>query len=178
MKGEGHKWAILKDRSWDDYVFEAKFNLIEGGIHFNYRRSVSSGHQRYFIGVTKTNLHLSKQIGDKFYELASESLSLDDGWHKIAINGKEDILNVYLDEKLYLEIKDESPIMYGGIAFETLKNSICLVDDVEVRQTGNQGMPEGKLFKNLLPYISVAILIVIVVSWIFWRKSFRRNLTK
>lgn len=141
LKGEGHKWAILENRGWDNYAFKARFELVQGTIHFNYRRSESDGHRRYFIGVNRGELYLNKQIGDKFYSLANirilanMRIRLEKQWHEIEITGYEDIINIRLDGKLYVAYKDENPILAGGIAFETLEESVFLIDDVEIRKS-------------------------------------------
>ncbi|TET16818.1 MAG: hypothetical protein E3J75_04195 [Dehalococcoidia bacterium] len=146
LKGEGHKWATLGNRGWDNYAFKARFKLIQGTIHFNYRRSVSAGHHRYFIGINRNELSLNKQIGDKFYSLANihilanMRINLENQWHEIEIRGYEDIINIRLDGKLYVAYKDESPILAGGIAFETLEESVLLIDDVEIRKSSVEGI--------------------------------------
>jgi hypothetical protein len=132
LKGEGHRWATLENKGWDNYVFKARFALAQGAIHFNYRLSESPTHSRYFIQVTINGINLQKQHGNEFYELTDISLEIDDEWHEIEIIGYEDIVNIRLDSKLYIVYRDESPILSGGIAFETLEESMCLIDDVEI----------------------------------------------
>jgi len=141
LKGEGHKWATLEDRGWDNYAFRARFKLMQGTIHFNYRRSTSDGHRRYFIEVGSKDLYLTKQVRDKISGLThmrivgSMRTSLENQWHEIEIAGYEDIINIRLDGELYVALKDENPALAGGIAFETLEESVCLIDDVEISQT-------------------------------------------
>lgn len=129
LRGEGHKWARLKDMSWSNYAFRAKFKIIQGTIHFNYRLSES---HRYFIGVNSDNFHLQKQIGDSFYSLTGAPLSLDNGWHGIEIRGYENTLSIYIDNAICAQYEDENFIPSGGIAFETLDNSEFLIDNVEI----------------------------------------------
>jgi hypothetical protein len=144
LKGSGHKWATLKNRSWDNYTFKAKFKLIQGTIHFNYRRSISNGHNRYFIGISTGELYLNKQIGDKFYSftnihiIANTGINLENQWHEIEIIGYSDIINISLDGKLYVVYKDENPILAGGIAFETLEESVSLIDYVEIKKNSTE----------------------------------------
>jgi photosystem II stability/assembly factor-like uncharacterized protein len=204
LRGEGHKWAVLEDQSWDDYIFEGRVRLVQGGVHFNYRRRVSGEHQRYFIGVTRKNLYLNKQAGDKFYDLVNEPLILNDEWHKIKVSGHEGLINVYLDEKLLIEFEDDSPILSGGIAFETLESSLCFIDDVTIRQSADTGIAttlpapaadnaetqrqreatdEGQGtrkwdFKSLLPYLAAGGLIVAAATWVLFHRRSRRNVTR
>ncbi len=141
LKGEGHKWATLEDKSWDNYAFNVRFKLIQGTIQFSYRRSMTDGHHRYFIGVSSENLYLNKQVGGEFYSLAdirivaNTGIDLENQWHEIEITGYEDIINIHLDGKLYVAYEDEAPVLVGDVAFETLGESVCLIDDVEIRES-------------------------------------------
>ncbi len=132
LRGTGHNWADLSGKEWTDYTFKAKFKIIQGTIHFNYRRE---GPNRYFIGVRSDQLYVQKQISENFYDLTtSKYLGLDEGWHTFEIRGYDNILNVYIDDELLVEYTDtESPILSGGVAFETLDNSEFLIDDVEIK---------------------------------------------
>jgi len=146
LEGEGHKWAKLENRAWDNYTFKARFKIIQGAIHFNYRRSTSAGHHRYFIGISRDGLYLNKQIGDKFDSpanvrfFANMLVDFENQWHEIEITGYEDIINIRLDGKLYVAYKDENPILTGGIAFETLEESVFLIDDVEIGKSSVEGI--------------------------------------
>ena len=68
LKGRGHSWAVLQDRVWDNYAFEAAFKLIEGSIHFNYR-TTSAENIRYLVGVIRGSIYLEKEIEGKHYEI-------------------------------------------------------------------------------------------------------------
>jgi hypothetical protein len=52
LRGMDHNWADLQEKEWANYTFKAKFKIIQGTIHFNYRRE---GSNRYFIGVRMMN---------------------------------------------------------------------------------------------------------------------------
>lgn len=137
LSGSGHKWARLKDGSWDNYTLKAKFKIIKGTIHFNYKHSdTQDGPHRYFIGIGNSVVYLSKQNGSEFYDLAKESLDLDNGWHEIEIKANGSVLNVLVDNNLVVIYEDDNiPISAGGIAFETLDDSEVLIDDIAVNET-------------------------------------------
>jgi len=135
LKGRGHTWAILEDRDWDNYAFEAKFKLIKGTIHFNYRRSTPPERSRYFIGVSNGGIYLNKVMGDQFFEITQALLNLDEGWHEIEIIGYRNAIHVYIDDALLIFYKDDNSILSGGIAFMTLEDSEFLIDDVRITET-------------------------------------------
>ena len=101
LKGRGHSWAVLQDRVWDNYAFEAEFKLIEGRIHFNYR-TTSAENIRYLVGVSRGSIYLEKETEGKFYEITQAPLNLDEGWHEIEIIGYGNAINVYLDDSLLI----------------------------------------------------------------------------
>lgn len=136
LDGTGHNWANLRDRTWENYAFKFKFKLIQGTIHINYRCTErTDGFYRYFIRITSNGLGLSKQIGDEFYYPVSLDLRVDDSWHEIEIRGNGNAINIYLDGGLHLLYDDEDPVFSGGISFETLDDSECLIDGVSITKT-------------------------------------------
>ncbi len=150
LQGKEHHWAVLKEGSWTNYALSARFKLTAGTIHFSYRRSeVQGGLKRYFIGVSKGSLYLNKQVENKFTDLAQAELNLGSGWHTIDIRGYGGLLNVRIDGVLRIAHEDRDAITMGGIAFETLDNAQCLVDDVKVIATGQGDVSAAS--KNELP---------------------------
>ena len=64
LKGSEHNWARLRGLAWDDYVFAARFMLLRGDMHVNFRQTDdASGLQRYFVGLATHTLSISKQRG-------------------------------------------------------------------------------------------------------------------
>jgi hypothetical protein len=136
FRGTGHNWTDLIEKEWTDYIFKARFKIIKGSIHFNYRvEHGEEGGTRYFIGAGSGHLMLSKQINENFYSgLAEESMNLDSGWHTIEIRGYGNILNIYIDNELLIKYKDTTnPVLSGGVALETHQDSEFLIDDVEIK---------------------------------------------
>ncbi|MBI4837144.1 MAG: hypothetical protein HY813_01920 [Candidatus Portnoybacteria bacterium] len=133
FRGTGHNWAELTGKKWDNFIFKARFKIIRGAIHFNYRLWEQ---KRYFIGVGSGHLMLSKQIGDEFFSNLVEyhNVNLREGWHVIEIRGYGSILNIFVDNSLLIKYKDtQSPILSGGIGLETHDNSEFWIDDVEIK---------------------------------------------
>lgn len=155
LEGTGHTWAVLNKDSWSNYAFAAKFKIIDGTIHFNYRRSVhSDGVSRYFIGVNSTGLYLNKQTGDDFFDLDTAKLNLDGSWHEIEIKAYEGLINVSIDGVLYIAYEDEDFLALGGIAFETIENSDFLLDDVKITVVGAGDVataPEARQTDQFIP---------------------------
>lgn len=145
LKGNGHKWARLKGNSGVDYSFKAKVKIIKGTVHFNYRHSdTPEGPQRYFIGIGKSMVYLSKQQGNGFTDLARVSLDLDNGWHEIEIKGCANIINIFVDKDLVIVFKDDNnPISSGGAAFEILDDSEVLIDDIVLREVLSSELDNG-----------------------------------
>ncbi len=137
LKGSGHSWAALREGSWGNLAFSARFRLSVGAIHFNLRRNfIPGGQDRYFVGIIRSRVYLHRQAGNSFAELAGAELDLDDGWHRIDIRAWEGRLNVLVDGVLYIIHEDKAVLAPGHVALETLENSVCLVDDVRIAEAG------------------------------------------
>lgn len=144
LRGAGHNWAGILGKSWPDYIFKTRFKIVkEGdGIHFNFRNIMGERNPtRYFIWVGSNGVNLAKQINEKFFSSLAQPENFPgfgkdfvNVWHTLEIRGYGNIINIYVDNKLLIKYKDtESPVLSGGIAFETLNNSEFLIDDVEVK---------------------------------------------
>ena len=137
LRGVNHNWAELIGKNWSDYIFKAKFKIIKGGIHFNYRLTQKEkGPNRYFIFVDSQTLSLSKQLEESFQILTDPpvSLKLAAGWHTFEIRGYGSTLNVLVDGTLLIKYNDaNNSVLSGTIGLETHDNSEFLIDDVEVK---------------------------------------------
>ena len=83
-----------------------------------------------------TTIELKKQLGppESIQTLKSVSFSFYRNWHTFEIRGYDNILNVYIDNRLLIKYKDtKDPILSGAVTFETHDNSEFLVDDVEIK---------------------------------------------
>jgi len=141
LRGTGHNWARLWNKSWDNYIFKVRFKMIKGAMQFNYRHNSEAGiFTRYMVEVrlnTWTRVQLRKSTDPTtHFNLSSEKLiQLNENWHTFEMRGYNNMLNIYIDDELLIKYKDtESPILSGGVAFETLtEESEFLVDDVEIK---------------------------------------------
>jgi len=137
LRGKDHNWATYWEK-WSDYIFKARFKMIKGGLHVNFRHtSDEEGWNRHFVSLWQgTNIHLQKQLGppESIQSLKNVSFTFDKNWHTFEIRGYDNILNVYIDNKLLIKYKDTNdPILSGAVTFETLDDSEFLVDDVEIK---------------------------------------------
>lgn len=69
LSGSGHSWARPSKATWTDYTIQAKFKLIAGSFHFNFRYNLGQFFSRYFLAIQQEGLHLSKQLGEDFFDL-------------------------------------------------------------------------------------------------------------
>lgn len=137
LSGKDHNWATYWEE-WTDYIFKVRFKRVKGGLHVNFRHtSDEKGWNRYFVSLWQgTNIELQKQLGpsESIQTLKNVSFAFDKNWHTFEIRGYNNILNVYIDNKLLIKYKDtKDPILSGAVTFETLDDSEFLVDDVEIK---------------------------------------------
>ncbi|MCK5042691.1 MAG: hypothetical protein KAR51_01580, partial [Candidatus Aenigmarchaeota archaeon] len=71
-------------------------------------------------------------------------IQLDDNWHNFKMVGYDNILNIYIDDELFIEYKDVgTPALPGTIAFETLGGAEFLIDDIEIQISGKKDVIGG-----------------------------------
>jgi len=138
LKGINHNWTTYWEE-WDDYIFKFRFKKIKGSLNVNFRHDpfAEEGWNRYFVCLWQgTWIGLNKQLGsaESIEDLKGISLSFDEDWHTFEIRGYDNIINVYIDDKLIIKYKDtEEPVLSGRIGFETQDDSEFLFDDVEIK---------------------------------------------
>ena len=125
--------AILEDAVSADCDVRLQCKIAEGGVHINFRRSVSeTGLSRYFFGINGTELYLGKQRGEDFADLVHKQVELDDDWHELEIRVCGGLINIYVDQALLIAYEDEAPLEAGGVAFETLEDSRVWIRALEI----------------------------------------------
>lgn len=135
LKSSGkYSWAILKDKIWDNYALRFKFKRVRGKVHVNFRNAfVEDNVVRYLVSLWEgTDVHLMKQTSKEPISLKNIGFSFNESWHIFEIKGYEDLINIYIDDELVLIYRDSEPILSGGIAFETFKDSEFLIDEIEI----------------------------------------------
>ncbi|MBU2638837.1 MAG: hypothetical protein KJ955_07730 [Nanoarchaeota archaeon] len=147
LRGTDHNWIDLKEREWTNYIFKARFKIISGRMHFNYRLHKEGDFRRYYVGVNRDGeIYLTRSTPPTHINLINNKvpLQLDDGWHEFKMVGYNNILNIYIDDKLLIEYQDVgTPALPGGIAFETLGGGEFLIDDIEIQISGKKDVIGG-----------------------------------
>ena len=132
LRGQGHRWARPSAGPWGDFRLQFRLNLLEGRIHLVYRLNDAG---RYFIGFHEDGSYLHKQYWpDTFVEGLSGSVADHrfGRWHDIEIVGDGPRLEFQVDGRLEWEYTDPDPLLAGTFAFETLDDSVALIDDIRV----------------------------------------------
>ncbi|MFH1376170.1 MAG: hypothetical protein ABIH25_00895 [Candidatus Woesearchaeota archaeon] len=131
-------------RNWDNYLFKFRFKRIEGSVHVNFRKtSRHEGQSRYIVAMShqmnNLNKHFNVYDDENWKRLDDTNFGFDGGWHTLEIRGYDNILNVYLDDKILYKYKDtENPFLSGMPGFEIHTGGLpitpeFLIDDVEVK---------------------------------------------
>jgi len=129
-------------RIWDNYLFKFRFKMVTGNVHADFRRSegYEDGARRYLVSINdKGVLNLNEQMGRDFQKLEDIDLLLDDNWHTLEVRCYDDIMNVYVDNRLVAKHKDTTNTLFSGwVRFEVHTGGSpvvpeLFVDDVEVR---------------------------------------------
>lgn len=146
--GKGHSWATYEN-SCREGPLTLKFKLksLKGGLHTNIN---VEGADRYAIGFFSNengslSVYLFKQVGaipPTFAEYIQGQYLIDDTTqeHQVDIISQSERIQVYIyrlgetsEVALpVIDFIDQDPLPAGGIAFESLNDSIAKIYDVEV----------------------------------------------
>jgi len=148
LNGSGHSFARPDASGWNDYTIEARFKLIKGVFHFNFRENTGKGYIRYFLGLSPGQLYLKKQITSDFFDLSHANVPLElDSWYTVRAVLEGNGIKIYLDDTLVLNYTDSDiPILSGISSFEMLENSVAHFDDILV--TGTQTVQRNRWVKT------------------------------
>jgi len=109
-------------------------------VHVDFRRSsTKQGAKRYYVGIADRVNGLGKQIYDEWQTLSKIDHKLDKNWHTLEIRSYDNIINVYVDDKLLVKYKDATnPLLSGWVSFELHTGGQpiqpeFLIDDVEIK---------------------------------------------
>jgi photosystem II stability/assembly factor-like uncharacterized protein len=139
LTGQGHVWATLGAHSWDDYRLRFKVKLSgEASLHANFRMA---GPARYFIGLNRGGLYLSRQTGDIFDENLARAGGLGNDWESIEIAGYGPTVTVSVNDQIVMTYNDPEPLLSGGVAFESLTDAPVWIDEVEIWGPGGTPAP-------------------------------------
>lgn len=131
LKGNDHFWARMVEGSWRDYFL--RFRVRLEGIAALHANVMVVGPARYYIGVNRQSMYLSKQTGENtFFEELVIGPALGAGWHTMEIGSSGGRITVSVDQQLVMKYTDPKPLEAGGIAFESLDSGTVWVDDVSV----------------------------------------------
>jgi photosystem II stability/assembly factor-like uncharacterized protein len=145
LQGHGHNLARAGSETWQDYTFEVKIKLIQGGLHVSTRWDGSTS--RYFLWYDQNGMTLNKQYDgmtkvDDNLASASEQISTGQ-WHTLRTDLKGANIKIYLDNILKINYTDPQPLFSGNICFETFEGSIVQVDDVKVQAAPTENVYAG-----------------------------------
>jgi photosystem II stability/assembly factor-like uncharacterized protein len=138
--------------------------MLEGNssaLHANIRMS---GAARYFIGINRNEIYLSKQLDQQtFKDNLGRVGSPGKGWHTIEITAIDNVISIAADGQRRLQYKDPGALLNGGVAFESLAEQPVWIDDVVVsdlsgsttqQPSGAQTpLPAGMLPVNQLKWV-------------------------
>jgi len=142
LKGLNHHWARCNTGGlWSDYGFTSKIRIVSETMHINFH---VGDEWRYFLGFSKDGFYLDKQVGDQFFNLADQPLSVTEGvWHSVEIIILGKTILVSLNGELQLQYYDEDVLPKGSIAFETLEGAEFDIDSVLIEGEMVYEPPEG-----------------------------------
>lgn len=131
--GSGGAW-VSKGGGWSNYAFQTSARLDAGSLLMGFNLTKSG---RYVVRLDETGLYLLKEYPAKNYTVLAQTGPVSLGeWHKLDIRTYNGHIQVYVDQALWVDYKDTSPLSKGTIAVTAQTGSQVAVDDVLVTKTG------------------------------------------
>ena len=129
--------AIHEKAVYEDFELTVKFKGVEGredqggGPVWRYQDN-----NNYYIARAnplEDNYRFYKVVNGNRIQMDSARLKVTSGeWHTIKIVAQKDLIRCFYDEKLYLEVKDDT-FKSGNIGLWTKADAVTYFDDLEVR---------------------------------------------
>ena len=136
LQGEGHGWARLERNFPGDFRLTFRAKLIQGRLHLITHLNDQG---RYFSGISTNDTSISKQYWpDTFQENLARSRNPLPGntWLDVELISEGDTLKLKVNGQEQWTFNDPEKFEDGGIAFETLDESLIQVDDLQVYYPG------------------------------------------
>ena len=126
LAGRGHSWAFPEIDLCYNYSIQFRLKLRRGGIHITFRNLNGS---RYFLGMNREMIYLTKQVGDRFSELKVLRPGIGKmRWYKVGILLQGEHIRIYLDDRLRMSYTDSSNPLLAGLTKFKVFFSILLIE--------------------------------------------------
>jgi len=138
--GNGGAW-VPQGHSWSNYAFEVATRLESGSLLLSFNLSPTG---RYMVRLDQTGLYLIKEFPADDYTVLSQTGPIRmEAWRQIDMRSYNGHIQVYVDQTLWVDYTDSSPLTSGTIAVTSQEDSQVAVDDVLVTKAGP--LPEGEV---------------------------------
>jgi len=131
--GSGGAW-VPTGGNWSNYAYQASARLGSGSLLLGFNLTQAG---RYIVRLDEAGLYLVKEYPTKTYTVLAQTGPVSLGeWHQLDIRTYNGHIQIYVDQSLWVDYTDATPLSKGSIAVTTQDGSQAAVDDVLVRKTG------------------------------------------
>lgn len=134
--GNHFNLAVIENTDYRNLILEAKFKAVSGkedqGGGLVWRYSDPNNYYIARINPLENNFRVYKVINGNRIQLQSAGVGVKTGeWHDIKIVDVGKKIQCFLDDKLYLQVSDNT-FRKGKIGFWTKADSVTAFDDIKV----------------------------------------------
>jgi len=136
LQGEGHSWANLEKVFPGDFRLTFRVKVIEGRLHLTTHLNDQG---RYYSGISTENSDLNKQYWPDTFQNDLASNGKDhpgNTWLNVELVSEGSTMILNIDGQEQWNYNDPEKLEGGGLAFETLDESLVQIDDLEVYYLG------------------------------------------
>jgi len=139
--GRGYAW-VPSGHNWADYAFHAGVRLESGALFLSMNLTQEG---RYLLRLDENAVYLLKEQPAGSVTILAETgpVSMSEG-HSIVMAAHSGNIQVYVDEQLWMDATDPSPISIGTIGVSSLDDSRVGVDNIYVLQL-SAPLPTGEV---------------------------------
>ncbi|MBL6982068.1 MAG: hypothetical protein ISR58_12850 [Anaerolineales bacterium] len=131
--GSGGAW-VPTGSNWSNYAYQSSIRLDAGSLLLGFNLSQSG---RYYVRLDGSGLFLLKEYPAKNYTVLIQTGPVTLGeWHLLDLRSYNGHIQVYVDEALWVDYTDTSPLSKGSITVTSQEGSQVSVEDVLVTTTG------------------------------------------
>jgi hypothetical protein len=151
---------------WKNYVVKSDLIYTDDdyvGVLFRYQNEAN--YYRFIFSFKFKTIRLDKKVSDKVSEIKIlENQPLDTCKYSIVISAQDDLIKIYLNEKLVIEAKDNQ-LKNGKIGFTSLGSLASFFDDVFVYSNYkiDSSIQPDKIVRG--PYIQSVLADSAIIRW-------------
>jgi hypothetical protein len=161
--------ALVRDTSLRNVDVSVRFNAITGRIDQGggpiWRARDAKNYYIARYNPLEDNYRVYKVVEGRRTQLGSIDIEPSEGWHVLRVTMVGDHIRCYYDEKLYLEVRDQTFDAAGTIGLWTKADAETHFDDLRAREAGEPRLDRALIAKESSAEATETLDGVVRIGW-------------